>query len=148
MVYGDSFMFSVKEPDGWTGDIDQAKDYYSNVIFYKSMDDVKKGGPLIQVLTFRKEDEHTEKDLEYDIKRYKDKSKNLKQQDIPAHHKEYKCYSKMVYVENEFYQYTVYLNPGIKYKNGLSVAMNISKRAATADELKAFQTIIESLTIF
>jgi len=148
MVYGDSFTFGVKEPDGWTGDIDNAKDYYANIIFYKSKEDVNNGGALVQIQIFKKSDEKTEKDLEYDIKSYENKYKDLKKDKLSVSHKEYKCYSKLVYVADKFYQYTVYVNPGPKYKNGLSVAMNISKRAATDDELKAFQTIIGSLAMY
>ena len=48
-------------------------------------------------------------------------------------------------MKDEFYQYTVYVNPGTKYKSGLSVGMNISKRAATEEELKKFREIISSL---
>jgi hypothetical protein len=98
IIYGDGFIFSVKEPDGWTGDIDNAKQYYSNIIFYKSKEDLDKGGVLIQVYNFSKQDEKTNKDLEYDVKSYKDKYKELKQQDLLVTHKEYKCYSKTVYV--------------------------------------------------
>jgi hypothetical protein len=145
MIYGDGFMFSVKEPVGWTGDIDIAKDYYSNIVFYTSKDDIKKGGALIQVYSFSKQDEKTEKDLEYDIKSYKDKYKNLKQQDFLVFHKDYKCFSKLAYVDKDFYQYTVYVNPGPKFKTGVSNAMNISKRPANEQELQAFRQIISSL---
>ncbi|MBC7450154.1 MAG: hypothetical protein H7259_01550 [Cytophagales bacterium] len=147
VVYGDGFTFSVEEPIGWTGDIDIAKDYYSNIAFYQSKDDIKKGGALIQVYRFGKQDEKTEKDLEYDIKSYKDKYKNLKQQDFLVSHKDYKCYSKLVYVDNDFYQYIVYVNPGPKFRTGVSVAINISKRLATEEELQAFRQIISSLVM-
>ena len=147
MVYGDDFMFTVKEPGGWIGDIDNAEKYYSNIIFYKSKADIDNGGALIQVYNFKKTDEETHNDLEYDIKSYRDKYANLKEKDLSVSHKEYKCYSKTVYVENNFYQYLVYVNPGAKYKSGLSVAMNISKRPATEEELKAFNEIITSLVM-
>ena len=147
VVYGDGFTFSVKEPVGWTGDIDIAKNYNSNIVFYRSKDDIKKGGALIQVYRFSKQDEKTEKDLEYDIKSYKDEYKNLKQQDFLVSHKDYKCYSKLVYVENDFHQYVVYVNPGPKFRTGISVAMNISKRLATEEELKAFRQLISSLVM-
>jgi hypothetical protein len=148
MVYGENFMFSVKEPDGWIGDIDNARQYYSNIIFYKSKEDLNKGGALIQVYNFNKQDEKTEKDLEYDIKSYKKDYSELKQQDLAVSHKEYKCYSKTIYVENDFYQYIVYVNPGTNFKSGISVSMNTSKRPATEDELKAFKEIIASLIMF
>jgi hypothetical protein len=145
LVYGDNFMFSVNEPHGWKGDIDNAAKYYSNIIFYKSQTDLDNGGALIQIYNFEKKDEKTEKDLAYDINEYKNKYKNLKQQELIISHKEYNCYSKTVYSDNEFYQYIVYVNPGTKYKIGLSVAMNTSKRPATEDELNAFRNIIASL---
>jgi len=145
VVYGEKFMFSVKEPSGWIGDIDIAKEYSANIVFYKTLSDLKNGGALIQVYNFKKTDEKTENDLEYDIKEYKDENKNLKQQNLVVYHKEYKCFSKLVYVDKNFYQYIVYVNPGSKYKSGVSIAMNISKRQATEEELSAFKLIIASI---
>ena len=83
--------------------------------------------------------------MEYDINGYKDKYSNLKTQDFLVTHKEYGCFSKLVYVENDFYQYIVYVNPGEKYKSRLSVAMNISKRPASEEEVNTFREIIASL---
>jgi hypothetical protein len=145
MVYGDSFMFSVKEPSGWTGDTKIAAKYYSNIVFYKSKSDFKNGGALIQVLNFNKQDEQTENDLIYDINSYKKDYKNLLEQELIVEHKDYKCFSKLIYVADNFYQYIVYINPGQKFKSGITVSMNISKRPATEDELKAFREIISSL---
>jgi len=148
VVYGDGFMFSVKEPTGWIGDIDVAKEYSANIVFYKTKSDLKSVGTLIQAYNFGKQDEKTEKDLEYDVKGYQDKYKSLKQQDLVVNHKDYKCFSKLVYVEGSFYQYIVYVNPGSKYKSGVSIAMNISKRQATEEELNAFKQIVASLIMF
>lgn len=145
IIYGEGFIFSVKEPNGWTGDMDLAEEYDANIIFYKNIDEIKKGGAIIQVYCFGKQDEKTEKDLQADIKSYKDKYKNLKQQDFLVSHKAYKCFSKLVFVDNDFYQYIVYVNPGSKYQKGISIAMNISKRKATEQELQAFKEIISSL---
>ncbi len=147
IIYGDGFIFGVDEPDSWKGDIEKANEYYSNVIFYKSDEGLKNAIALIQVTIFTKKDEKTEKDLSYDVETYKLKYKNLKQQEFAVAHDEYKCYSKLMYVEEEFYQYTAYINPGAKFKSGLSVAMNIPKRPATENELKAFRQIITSLTM-
>lgn len=148
MVYGENFMFTVKEPEGWIGDIEKAKQYHANIIFFKSKEDFEKGGALIQVYNFNKQDERTENDLKYDIESYQKNYPNLEQQDFSVSHKEYRCFSKLVYVENEFYQYIVYINCGSKFKSGISAAMNISKRPATEDELQAFRNIITSLILF
>ena len=145
MVYGDSFIFSIKEPNGWIGDTKMAKKYYSKIVFYTSISDFNNGGALIQVLNFYKQDEQTENDLIYDINSYKKDYKNLLEQELMVEHKDYKCFSKLIYVTNSFYQYIVYVNPGQKYKSGITVSMNISKRPAREDELKAFREIVSSL---
>lgn len=145
IVYGDDFSFSVKEPNNWIGDIDNASKYYSNIVFYKSIKDLNNGGALIQVLIFKKQDENTIEDLKYDVDKYKKKYTDIKEKDIQIVHKDYQCFSKIVLVEKKFTQYISYINPGEKYKNGFSVSMNISKRDATEDERQAFEKIIESL---
>ena len=145
IVYGETFSFNVKEPNDWIGDIDNAAKYHSNIIFYKDKKELENGGAIIQVLAFTKQDEKTNKDLEYDISTYERDYEKLKQKDFSVIHKEYKCYPKLVFVKDEFYQYIVYINPGEKYKNGISISMNTSKREANTEELEAFLSIIESL---
>jgi len=147
IVYGENFTFSVKEPPNWKGDIDRAAEFYSNIIFYQNEELIEKGGALIQTLVFKKQDENTIEDLKYDISSYEKDYPNLKQEEMIVNHKEYKCFSKLVYVENSFYQYITYINPGDSFKYGLSVAMNISKRRALDNEIEAYKLIIESLWI-
>jgi len=148
LVFGDDFSFSIKVPKGWIGDIENAKDYGANIVFYKDKTQLKNGGAIVQVLAFTKQDEQTNKDLEADLASYKKEYPKAKFQDFEAKHKDYKTYSKLVFVDKKFYQYIVYINGGTKYKNGYSVAMNISNRPATQDELQTYLSIILSLTIF
>lgn len=148
LVYGDKFMFSVKEPYNWIGDIDNAKEFHANIIFYRSKKDFENGGALVQVYVYNKTDENIENDLLYDIKGYQKDYKNLKQQDFIVSHKEYQSSSKLVYVEKKFHTYIVYINCGTKFKSGISVAMNLEKRPATEDEMNAFREIIASLSMF
>ncbi|WP_196888252.1 hypothetical protein [Aureivirga sp. CE67] len=70
IVYGETFSFKVKEPNNWKGDINNAVKYHSNIVFYKNKKELKNGGAIIQVLDFTKQDEKTNKDLEYDISNY------------------------------------------------------------------------------
>ena len=145
MIYGEGFMFSLKEPSGWTVDVDNAAKYNANVIFYANKNDMDKGGALVQAQAFSKNDENTIEDLKYDIASYKRDYPTLKEQNLEAKHKNYKTFSKLIYVDNKFFQYITYINPGTKYHNGISVAMNISKRQATDKELLAYRQIINSL---
>jgi hypothetical protein len=147
LVYGEGFSFTIKEPKGWIGDIENAKEYGANIIFYKDKTDLKNGGAIVQVLGFTKQDEQTNKDLEADVESYKKEYPKAKLQDFEAKHKDYKTFSKLVYVDKKFYQYIVYINGGKKYINGFSVAMNISNRQATQEELQSYLNIISSLTI-
>jgi len=147
MIYGDSYIFSVKEPNGWIGDVKIAEKYYSSILFYQNKKDIKKGGTIIQVYNFKKKDEQTENDLIYDIDSYKKDYQNLIEKDLLVTHKDYKCFSKLIFLKDNFYQYIVYINPGPEYKSGISVSMNISKRPATESELSAFNEIISSLVM-
>lgn len=144
-VRGANCLYSLREPAGWTGDTQLAGDYYANIIFYKNRDEIRHGGAIIQVYSFDKKDENTEKDLAFDVKSYKDKYRKLKSRDVTVSHKDYKCYAKLVYVDNDFYQYIVYLNPGPSYKTGISVAMNVGRREANEEEMRAFRQLVSSL---
>ena len=147
LVFGDGIIFSVKEPVGWRGDMENASKYGANIVFYKKNTKLESDAPLIQVLAFEKHDEQTNKDLEADIASYKKDYPKAKLQDFEAKHKNYKCFSKLVYVDKSFSQYIVYMNGGQKFKTGVSLAMNISGRQATPEEIKAYLFIIESLKI-
>ena len=148
IIYGDSFLFSIHEPIGWKGDIYNAKNFNANIIFYKKKEDVKKGGTIIQVLTYKKTDEEVNKDLEYDINTVKEKNHDLQQKNIDAVNKSYPCFSKLIFVDTIFYKYIAYINPGNKFHNSFSVTMNVSKRLATKEELAAFKEIISTLVVF
>lgn len=144
IVYGDNFSFSVKEPFDWKGDIDNAARNYANIIFYKNEESLKSGGALVQVYIFKKLDENTKKDLTSDVSRYENEYKNLKKHNFKAEHPDYACYSKMVSINNETYQYLTYINPGPNFKNGVSISMNISGRKASKEEVEAYRMIIQS----
>ena len=148
IIYGDSFLFSIHEPAGWNGDVDNAKNYNSNIIFYKNKEELKKGGALIQILTYKKQDEEVLKDLEYEITTIKEKNHDLKQQNIDVSSKTNACFAKLVSVDNVFYKYIAYINPGDKFHNAFSVIMTIQKRSASKEELIAFREIISTLVVF
>jgi len=148
IIYGDSFLFSIHEPVGWQGDVNSAKNYNANIIFYKNKEDFQNGGALIHVLNYKKTDEEVNKDLEQDISVNKEKNHNLKQKNLEASHKNYDCFTKLIYVDKVFYNYIAYINPGSNFHNAFSVAMNIPKRTASKEELAAFKEIISSLVVF
>lgn len=149
IIYGDSFLFSIHEPLGWKGDVENAKSHNANIIFYKQTENVKKGGTFVQVLTYKKQDEEVNKDLEYETNNMKEKNHDLKIQIVEANNKnQYACFAKLIYVENLFYLYTAYINPGNKFHNAFAISMKVEKHPATKEEIAGFKEIISTLIIF
>jgi hypothetical protein len=144
-VTGTGYAYSVKEPKRWTGDRERAKDFFSNIVFYENEQSLTAGGALIQVLLFKKQDENTIDDLNHDVNGYKKEFPTAKVKDVKYKHKNYVCFAKVVYLQSRFYQYICYINPGKKFQNGFSVAMNVQKREPTKQELLAFESVIQSL---
>jgi hypothetical protein len=146
IVYGDNFSFSVSEPHAWSGDIENAKNFAANIIFYKPPFS-KNGydGPLIQIGVFAKHDENTINDLKYDINGYRRDFPKMIENKFSAKYKSYKSFSASLNIDGKITQYITYLNPGKAFKNGISVSMNITKSPATKDEIDAYLHIIESL---
>jgi hypothetical protein len=144
-VTGTGYAYSVKEPKRWRGDTERAKDFFSNIVFYENEQTLTAGGALIQVLLFKKQDENTIDDLNHDVNGYKREFPTAKVKDVKYKHKNYVCFAKVVYLQSRFYQYICYINPGKKFQNGFSVAMNVQKREPTKQELLAFESVIQSL---
>lgn len=145
IISGEGFSYSVKEPQDWIADTDNAPKYESNIVFYNNEKELKNGGALIQVYAFSKQDENTIEDLKYDIASYKKQYPALKEQNFETSHKEYKTFSKLVYVDKKFFQYITYINPGDKFHKGISMAMHIENRPATENELAAYRQIVNSV---
>lgn len=104
---------------------------------------------MIQMLTYKKQDEQVDKDFEYEIFTVKEKHPKAKEQKLEVKNmKEYSCFAKIAYVENEFYHYIAYINPGSQFRNAFSLTMNVLKRPAMADELAAFKEIVYTLAVF
>jgi hypothetical protein len=144
-ITGTGFEYSVQEPKRWRGDTERAKDFFSNIVFYENEKSLTAGGALIQVLLFKKQDENTIDDLNHDVNGYKREFPRAKVKEVRYKHKNYVCFAKVVYLQSRFYQYICYINPGKKFQNGFSVAMNVQKRAPTKQELLAFESVIQSL---
>ena len=78
---------------------------------------------------------------------YKARYKDLKEKEFIINHSVYKTYSKEVYVENSFYQYIIYINPGPEHKFGVSAALNINNNEVDKSDLKKFKEIVKSIVV-
>jgi len=146
IVYGRDFSFGVKEPDGWRGDTGEiASKYQANVIFLPSQEESLKHDVTIRVLVSKKSDENTIEDLNYDMQQYKKKYPTAQFKDLNVAHSEYKTFARNVFVLNQFYEYVAYLNPGPGKSLIFSVSMSKMNAPATDGELKAYESVLESV---
>jgi hypothetical protein len=145
IVYGNGFMFGVKEPDGWHGDTEGAARFQANILFYPAGRALGRDDPLIRVGIYDKKDENTAADLEADMTSYRKAHPDVRFEDLDAPHPQYATYPKLFAAQGRFYEYVVYVNPGKGFQYLFSVALSTGKRPATEAELEAFRTVTGSL---
>jgi hypothetical protein len=84
--------------------------------------------------------------MQTDMSGYKAKYPDVRFSDLAVSHPKYKICAKLFYFENDFYEYVVYVDPGANVKMNFSVSMSKDSKSATAEEQKAFETVLESLS--
>jgi hypothetical protein len=145
LIYGDNFIVSAKEPDGWRGDSTNASLHHANFVFYRSSETIQNAKTVIRVLIAKKTDENTAEDLKYDMEGYRKNYPDIQFKDIPVKHPEYRTYPKLLYIEDGFHEYVTYLNPGKKYPYLISVSMTIQKTTAGKEDMHAYSFVVESI---
>lgn len=145
LVYGQGFIFSVKEPAGWKGDTVTAAQFSTNIIFYPASQLPEKAQTIIRVLVADKVDENINEDLAHDMNEYRAQYPNIVFKKLAFSHPNYQVFSKLFIVPDNFYEYVTYVNPGSAKKLMFSVTMNKQKKEASELELDVYQKIIASL---
>jgi len=146
LIYGDGFVFSAKEPQGWVGDTTNSSAWGCNVLFYPR-GQTPQEATIIRVRVNPKTDEATLKDLEFDMEGYRREYPEVAFEDLHVPHPRYRSVPKLFYVTDKFYEYVTYLNPGVEGSLLFSVSMNKPHARATAAELAAFRSVVASLTL-
>jgi len=148
LVYGEGFAFTVVEPVKWKGDIKSAAQRGANIIFYPQGESPSATGTVvIRIGVFDKTDEDTSKDLDADMNQYRSKYPKVAFKNIDGIKTQYKAWPRLFYLPNTFYEYVTYLNPGPEHRKLISISMNKSGTPATADELHAYQAVIQSFAL-
>jgi hypothetical protein len=147
LVYGDNFLFSVKEPAGWQGDIASAETFQSNVVLHEATQPAESLAGLIRVRLNDKTDENISADMEDDIRTYKAQYPKIRFKDIAIRNTAYPAITKVLYVPGQFYEYVTYMNPGRGKPFIFSVSMNSQKSEATAKQLGAYESTLASLKL-
>jgi hypothetical protein len=144
-VYGDGFMFGVKEPDGWQGDTERAGSLRVNILFYPRGPIPSNLDGVIRIRVNKKTDENIAEDLAADMNGYRKKFSAVRFEDFAVSHPQYTCYPKQFFVEGDFHEYVVYVNPGPGFWYMFSAAMGTGKNPASDAQLDAFRTVTASL---
>jgi len=147
LVHGDNFAFSVKEPAGWKGDTKGAAEFQSNLVLREIGQTSNEVSGMIRIRVNGKKDENTQADIEEDIRAYRAQYPKVQFKDLSVASPRYRCLAKVFYVPGLFYEYVAYVNPGPGKPLLFSVAMNTQKVEATAKELGAYKSAVESLTL-
>ncbi len=150
MIFGDGFLFTVREPDGWVGNTENADEYGGgNVVFYKSSESLEKYTRIIIVRVNSKEKKNDDgkDDLKYDMEKFKKEIPNATFKDFKMTHPIYKCYPKIYIVAGKYYEYVTYINPGDDSNIMFSATLHIDKRDANKDELEAYNKVVDSLRV-
>ncbi len=145
IVYGTDFAFSVAEPPGWVGDTESAAQMDANIVLYRRGQPPDPSHGMIRVRVNKKTDENTAADLEADENAYRSRYPKVVFKSLAVSHPTYSVSSKLFAVPDEFYEYVTYLNPGPSLHFMLSISMNTGKKAASEEELKAYQSVVASI---
>jgi hypothetical protein len=146
-VYGDNFLFGVKEPPGWIGDITNAEGFEANVVLHESGRPRDSWSGLIRIRVNPKASENTSADMTEDMRGYKAQFPNAQFKDLSVTNPRYPCLAKLFYIPGESYEYVAYVNPAPKQPILFSVSMNTQKSEASAKELEAYKLAVQSLTL-
>jgi hypothetical protein len=145
VVYGDDFMFAIKEPEGWTADIENAPKLSAGVVLYREAETFEKHNVLIAIRVARKVDENTADDLAHDMKEFRNLYPDAQFNDLKAPNKSYTSHAKVFAIPKSRYDYVTYLNPGPGTPYLFSVTMYTGKKQAGKSELKVYKDVIKSL---
>jgi len=145
VVYGDDFMFAIKEPEGWTADIENAPKLSAGVVLYRTAETFEKHGVLIAIRVAKKVDEKTADDLAHDMGEFRNLYPDAQFKDLKAPHPSYKSHAKLFAIPKSRYDYVAYLNPGPVTPYLFSVTMYTGKKQAGSKELKVYKDVIKSL---
>lgn len=145
VVYGDDLMFAIKEPEGWTADIENAPKLSAGVILYRATETFEKHGVLIAIRVAKKVDEQTADDLAHDMKEFRNLYPDVQFKDLKTPHPSYRAHAKLFAIPKSRYDYVSYLNPGPVTPYLFSVTMYTGKKQAGKAELKIYKDVIKSL---
>jgi hypothetical protein len=94
LVYGSDWIFTVKEPDGWIGDTENAAKWNCNVFFYPQWQQPE-NATLIRVTVATRSGDDANQDFKADMKRYKHSYPEVQFNDVATSHPDYRSFATL-----------------------------------------------------
>jgi len=145
VVFSDDFMFAIKEPEGWTADIENAPKLSAGVVLYREGETFEKHSILIAIRVAKKVDENTADDLAHDMKEFRNLYPDVQFKTLKAPNPAYASHAKLFAIPGSRYDYVAYLNPGPSTPYPFSVTMYSGKKQADKKALKVYKDVLRSL---
>ena len=145
VVYADDVMFMVKEPEGWFGDLENAKDIGAAVVLYRPEDASKESGTIIHVQVLTKVDENTQEDLNHDMQQFREYHPDVQFRDLKVKHPSYRSFSKIFVIPKQKHDYLTFLNPGKQIPYLFLAVMKTGTKEASKAELQAYRSLVRSI---
>lgn len=141
------FKYTYRLPAEWHVDSTYSAKVGDDYHIYRSKSDFKSGGLLMQIRKYNKGRGGTEGALKGSVDQYVlDVGETLIIKDWPLA-LDYSHSSVYLSQPGRFHQYILYLDPGPKYPNGLSIALNFGAEPPETNYLSLLEELIREIEI-
>ena len=147
-VMSGQYMYVVKPPAGWVGDMKNASEYQCDILIYPQSGKVTQDTPIVTIALWPKEQSvSVATELHNDMARWSKRYPNTSFQDFAVARKGFQSYAKIYFVPGVYTDYVAYLDPGAQLPYYFIVSLQPGHRPKADDfELGALTAIVKSLT--
>lgn len=145
LIFGDGWMFNVKEPTGWTGHTEDAYRYRVNAYFCLGKKSFNKSPVVMHITINSKRGDTLQQIINSDIADYKKRHKKLELQEFPISELGYEVLSKKYSYDENTIDYVCILDPNKDSPFYLVFVLNGPKEESPQYE-KDFLSLIRSFS--
>jgi len=145
LIYGNGWMFNVKEPKGWIGHTEDAYRYRVNIYFCLGKKSFDKSPVVMHISVNNKRGETLQQKMDSDVADYKKQHKKLELQEFPISEPAYKVLSKKYSYDDKTTDYVCFLDPDEDSPLYMVLVLNGPKEETPKYE-KDFLSLIRSFS--
>jgi hypothetical protein len=145
LIYGNGWMFNVKEPTGWTGHTEDAYRYRVNAYFCLGKKSFNKSSVVMHITINSKRGDTLQQIINSDIADYKKRHQKLELQEFPISELGYEVLSKKYSYDEKTIDYVCILDPNKDSPFYLVFVLNGPKEESPKYE-KDFLSLIRSFS--